>query len=138
MATFYLYNTTGGNIQLADVGLYIAAADNFQVLQNDIDDGIFYAGGDLDTQLNSGNLVLTEDPTIPPATQYTYAEAVELLSLEEFAREINYDDTVTGLGVDNVQDAIEAITVAQFPDFVITLEVGLIFTNDGDFVFKSP
>lgn len=123
---YYLYNGSGSTVTLSDIGLEIADGENFEIDPNDIDDNLLIEGGELETKINAEDLVLTTDITCPPATQFSAEEALELLSLRSWAREVVYDDTVTGFGVDNVQEAIESISETSQNKVIIQDEGGNI------------
>jgi len=137
---YYLYNTTESQVDCYDIGLSIAAGENHRITSNMIDDGYYYEGGDLDTALTSGDLVLTTDIDTPPGTQYTSAEAKIRLSLETWALEVDFDDTEVSFSADDVQTALEELdnkTPAVERDYVITDTCGLIFTDSGGFVLQD-
>ena len=106
MATYYLYNASGSELALNDIALILEAGGNIQITSNMIDDNFLVEGGDLETNINSGNILLSDDAGIPPATSYTAAEALEILSLKTFAREVYFDNSTSSLASSNVQEAI--------------------------------
>lgn len=137
---YYLYNTTESQVNCNDIGLSIASGENIKVRQNDIDDGFYYEGGDLETSLDAGDLILTTDDSCPPGTQYTATIAKKILSLENWALEINFDDTEVSFSADNIQTALEELddkTPMTERNHVITDTCGLIFTDSGGFVLKD-
>jgi hypothetical protein len=112
MAAFYLYNDSGADIELSEVGVFIAAGENYGFEHNDIDD-VFRPGGDLESEINSGNILLTTDSNTPPASQYTAAEALEILTLQGYAREIVFDPSgLTHITSSDVQSALEDVDSA--------------------------
>lgn len=112
MTIYYLYNPTGSEIALSDVGLYIPSLENYEITLNELEE-LLSSSADLEAAITNGNIVVTEDSGLPPATQLTVDEALQVVSAQTYAEEVIFNpDGLTYISSDDVQNALQEVDTA--------------------------
>lgn len=128
--TKILKNQTASPIAIKDTGITIPASGQYEIPPHDY--GLWESSTDVQTQIAAGNLIgntgtrdLDQDLTS------------HFIKEPHIAETIHFDNQTNGFTAQDVQAAIEELKDSPLPDFLITEDAGLVFTENGDFIFKG-